>query len=339
LARYQIMKIAVVGATGLVGRKMIQVLEERNIPITELIPVASERSLGTTIQYRGNSYTVVAPEKAISMNCTVALFSAGSGISQIWAPKFAEAGCFVIDNSSCWRMKEDVPLVVPEINADTLNMDTKIIANPNCSTIQMVMALYPIHKKFGIKRIIVSTYQSVSGTGAKAIRQLEAERRNEDVQKVYPYDIDLNLLPHIDSFTENGFTKEEMKMINETQKIMRAPHVAVTATTVRVPVKYGHSESVYFELSEPARTKDILQIWHTSDGISVLDNPAENIYPMPKYCEDRDEVFVGRLRADLYVPNAFNCWIVSDNLRKGAATNAVQILQYLINHNFILPKA
>ncbi len=329
------MKLAVVGATGLVGRKMIQVLEERSIPVSELIPVASERSLGMEVQFQGKSYPVITLEQAVMSGCQAALFSAGSTVSQIWAPKFAETGCYVIDNSSCWRMTDGIPLVVPEINADVLRESSYIIANPNCSTIQMVMALNPLHIKYGVKRIIASTYQSVSGTGAKALKQLDAERKDEPVQKVYPYTIDLNLFPHIDSFTENGFTKEEMKMMNETRKIMRAPEMAVTATTVRVPVKYGHSESIYFELNLPAQSKEIINLWQKSAGVIVLDNPSENLYPMPRYCEDRDEVFVGRLRADLFQPNAFNCWVVSDNLRKGAATNAVQILQHLIKNDII----
>ncbi len=329
------MKLALVGATGLVGRKMIQVLEERRIPMAEFIPVASDKSVGKKIVLNHKEYTISSVEDAIKANCNAALFSAGSAISQYAAPLFANAGTYVIDNSSCWRMNETVPLVVPEINADTITHDTRIIANPNCSTIQMVMALNPIHLKFGIRRIIVSTYQSVSGTGAKALQQLEDERHQRPTHKVYPYSIDLNVLPHIDSFLENGFTKEEMKMMNETRKIMRAPELAVTATTVRVPVRFGHSESVYFETVQRSNVTDIKAIWQQTSGLIVQDEAQENVYPMPLYCEDRDEVFVGRLRKDLFNENAFNCWIVADNLRKGAATNAVQILQYLIAHKLI----
>ena len=330
-----IMKLALVGATGLVGRKMIEVLEERRIPITDFIPVASEHSVGTSIPYNNKDYLIITPEEAVAAQCDVALFSAGSIISKEWAPRFSHTGCYVIDNSSCWRMDDKIPLVVPEINEDVLTTDTHIIANPNCSTIQLVVALNPLHKAFGLKRIIVSTYQSVSGSGAKAIHQLEAERNQQPTHKVYPYRIDLNLLPHIDLFLESGFTKEEMKTVNESRKIMQVPELAVTATTVRVPVRLGHSESVYFELDRKATTMDILNVWKRSEGIIIQDNPAENIYPMPRYCENRDEVFVGRLRADLFQPNAFNCWIVADNLRKGAATNAVQILQALIHKNII----
>lgn len=329
------MKLALVGATGLVGRKMIQVLEERGIPVTELIPVASEKSIGQKISFQNKEHTIVPVEEAINSGCDAALFSAGSTVSQYAAPLFAQTGTYVIDNSSCWRMKDDVPLVVPEINADTITRDTRIIANPNCSTIQMVMALYPIHLKFGICRVIVSTYQSVSGTGAKALQQLENERHQRPAQKVYPYAIDLNILPHIDSFTDNGFTKEEMKMINETRKIMRVPDLSVTATTVRVPVRYGHSESVYFETREEVSVEDILNLWKQTKGLIVHDDVKNNIYPMPLYCEDRDEVFVGRLRKDLFMPKAYTCWIVADNLRKGAATNAVQILEYLLNQKLI----
>lgn len=329
------MKIAIVGATGLVGRKIIDVLEEQQIPVSSIVPVASEKSVGSSVTFKGNSYTVVTPEQAIEQNCQAAIFSAGSKVSQLWAPQFSDKGCYVIDNSSFWRMDPAIPLVVPEINADVLSGDTKIIANPNCSTIQMVVALHPLHNRFGLKRIIVSTYQSVSGTGAKGIAQLQAERNNKRVERAYPHPIDQNILPHIDSFTENGFTKEEMKMINETRKILRSPNLAITATTVRVPVSYCHSESVYFELHQAATLEEIHQLWRTSEGIVLQDHPSENTYPMPITSRDKDDVFVGRLRADLFTPNAFNCWIVSDNLRKGAATNAVQILKYLISSKII----
>jgi aspartate-semialdehyde dehydrogenase len=329
------MKIAIVGATGLVGRKMLQVLEEFNLPITDIVPVASAKSVGKSIVFKGVNYKVHHIEEASEAGCDIALFSAGSAVSFEWAPRFAEKGCYVIDNSSCWRMQDNIPLVVPEINADLITHESRIIANPNCSTIQMVMALNPIHLKYGVKRIIVSTYQSVSGTGAKALEQLADERNQRPAQKVYPYPIDLNILPHIDSFTENGFTKEEMKMINETRKIMRAPNIAITATTVRVPVRIGHSESVYFETERDTDLDAIRNLWLQTPGIIVQDDVKNNLYPMPLFCEDRNEVFVGRLRKDLSQPRAFNCWIVADNLRKGAATNAVQIAEHLINHKLI----
>ncbi len=329
------MKVAVVGATGLVGTVMLKVLEERNFPVTELIPVASEKSVGKPVSFKGKEYKIVSLAEAVSLKPAIALFSAGSGVSLEWAPKFAEAGTTVIDNSSAWRMYEDKKLVVPEINGDALTVTDKIIANPNCSTIQMVMALNPLHKKYNIKRIIVSTYQSVSGTGAKAVKQMFNERNNVKGDMAYPYPIDLNCLPHIDVFTENGYTKEEMKMVNETRKIMRAPDVQVSATTVRIPVKGGHSESVNVEFEKDFDLSEVTKLLQQTPGVVVQDNPAEKIYPMPLYAEGKDEVFVGRIRRDFSQPNTLNCWIVSDNLRKGAATNAVQIAEYLVSNKLL----
>jgi aspartate-semialdehyde dehydrogenase len=322
------MKVALVGCTGLVGSVMLKVLEECQFPLTELIPVASEKSVGKKIQFNDKQYTVVSLSQAVEKTPHIALFSAGSSVSQEWAPKFAAVGTRVIDNSSCWRMKAGIPLVVPEINADTITDEDFIIANPNCSTIQMVMVLNPLHLKYKLKKVIVSTYQSVSGTGAKAIVQLENERKGIKGENVYPYPIDLNCLPHIDVFLENDYTKEEMKMVQETQKIMRSD-VQVTATTVRVPVRGGHSESVYAEFEQKPNIDEVKQILSQSTGVIVQDNPADKVYPMPLYAEGKDEVFVGRIRQDLHNSHALNMWIVADNLRKGAATNAVQIAQYL----------
>lgn len=323
------MKIAVVGCTGLVGSVILKVLEERQFPVTELIPVASEKSVGRKVVFNGREYAVVPLSEATDKKPNIALFSAGSGVSKEWAPKFAKVGTKVIDNSSCWRMEAHIPLVVPEINADVLTENDFIIANPNCSTIQMVMVLNPLHLKYKLKKVIVSTYQSVSGTGAKAIVQMENERNNIQGEKVYPYPIDMNCLPHIDIFLDNDYTKEEMKMVQETQKIMRA-EIQVTATTVRVPVRGGHSESVYAEFEEKPDVNEIKNILRQSAGVIVQDNPAEKVYPMPLYAEGKDEVFVGRIRQDLHNRHAINLWIVADNLRKGAATNAVQIAQYLL---------
>ncbi|MCS7028452.1 MAG: aspartate-semialdehyde dehydrogenase [Bacteroidia bacterium] len=334
------MKVAVVGCTGLVGSVMLKVLSERKFPVTQLFPVASEKSVGKSIEFGGNTYSVIDIEQAIQEKPDLALFSAGSLVSKIYAPKFASVGTRVIDNSSYWRMEFHIPLIVPEINADVLTDKDFIIANPNCSTIQMVMVLNPLHLKYTAKRVVVSTYQSVSGTGAKAIRQLENERQNIEGEKVYPYPIDLNCLPHIDVFLENGYTKEEMKMINETQKIMRAS-IQVTATTVRVPVRGGHSESVYVEFENEPNLDEVRDILSHTSGVIVQDNPFENVYPMPLYAEGKDEVFVGRIRKDLHNPYALNMWIVADNLRKGAATNAVQIAQYLLQKGWLnskLPK-
>lgn len=329
------MKIAVVGATGLVGTKMIEVLTERNFPVDILIPVASEKSAGKMITFKGQDYKVVTLAEAIEMKPDLALFSAGGSTSSEWAPKFAEAGITVIDNSSAWRMDPTKKLIVPEVNADVLTKEDKIIANPNCSTIQLVVVLKPLHDKYKIKRVVVSTYQSVSGTGAKAVQQLMNERRNGDVEKVYPHTIDLNILPHIDVFQENGYTKEEMKMVNETCKIMGDDSIRLTATTVRVPVLGGHSESVNIEFENYFDLNELRNLLANSSGIIVQDDPSKALYPTPLYAEGHDEVFVGRLRRDETQANTLNCWVVSDNLRKGAATNAVQIAELLLKKKLI----
>ncbi len=324
------MKVAVVGATGLVGSKMIKVLEERNFPVTELIPAASERSVGRTVTFKGKPWTVVSVEDAIAKRPEIAIFSAGAGPSREYAPRFAEVGCRVVDNSSCWRMDPTKKLVIPEINGSVLGPEDYIIANPNCSTIQMLLPLAPLHKAFTIKRIVVSTYQSVSGTGYKALAQMEAERKGEPCQKVYPYPIDRNILPHIDSFLENGYTKEEMKMVNETHKILSDDSIGVSATTVRVPVTGGHSESVNVEFAREFTLEKVREILSETPGVVVQDDPANLVYPMPLYAADKDEVFVGRIRRDFSVENGLNLWCVADNLRKGAATNAVQIAKVLL---------
>ncbi len=330
------MKVAVVGSTGLVGGEMLKVLTERNFPVTELIPVASERSAGKQISFKGKEYTVVTPQKAIEMKPDVALFSAGGSTSLEWAPKFAEAGITVIDNSSAWRMDPTKKLVVPEINADALTKEDKIIANPNCSTIQMVVALNPLHKKYKIKRVVVSTYQSVTGTGKKAVDQLMNERANGTSDEMaYKYKIDLNLIPHIDVFLENGYTKEEMKMVHETKKIMRDDTIQVSPTAVRVPVMGGHSESVNIEFENDFDLAEVRALLEQSEGIIVTDDVANFVYPMPMDAHGKDEVFVGRLRRDETQPKTLNMWIVADNLRKGAATNAVQIAEYLVKNNLI----
>jgi len=323
------MKVAVVGATGLVGTKMLQVLAERNFPVTELLPVASEKSVGKEVEFKGKKYKVVGMADAIKAKPAVAIFSAGGGTSLEWAPKFAEAGITVIDNSSAWRMDPGKPLVVPEINADILTANDKIIANPNCSTIQMVVALNPLHKKYGIKRVVVSTYQSVTGTGVKAVTQLQNERKGIQGEMAYKYPIDLNVIPQIDVFLDNGYTKEEMKMVNETKKIMRDDSIRVTATTVRIPVMGGHSESVNIEFDKDFDLHEVKDLLSHAPGLVLVDDPANAKYPMPMDAHEKDEVFVGRLRRDESNPNTLNCWIVSDNLRKGAATNAVQIAEYL----------
>src|SRR3982751_5322286 len=323
------MKVAVVGATGLVGTKMLQVLEERNFPVTELIPVASEKSVGKEVVYKGKGYKVVSAEDAIAARPNVAIFSAGGSTSLALAPKFAEAGITVIDNSSAWRMDPTKKLVVPEINADALTPEDKIIANPNCSTIQMVVAINPLHKKYKIKRIVGSTYQSVTGTGKKAVDQLFNERKGEQGEMAYKYQIDLNALPQIDVFLENGYTKEEMKMILETRKIMQDDSIRVTSTTVRIPVMGGHSESVNIEFEKDVQLDEIRATLSKAEGVVVVDDPAAQQYPMPMDAHEKDEVFVGRIRRDETQPNTLNLWIVSDNLRKGAATNAVQIAEYL----------
>jgi aspartate-semialdehyde dehydrogenase len=329
------MRVALVGATGLVGSTMLQILDERNFPVTELLLVASEKSVGKKLQWKGKEYTVLSADEAIARKPQVALFSAGGSTSLELAPKFAEAGCRVIDNSSAWRMHPDKKLVVPEVNGNVLTADDYIIANPNCSTIQMVMVLQPLHKQYGVKRVVVSTYQSVTGTGQKAVAELLDERAGGKGQGVYPHPIDLNLLPHIDSFTDNGYTKEEMKMVNETCKIMGDATIKVTATTVRVPVMGGHSESVNVELHKDFEEKEVRALLGSFPGVIVTDNPAANEYPMPLFAQGRDEVFVGRIRRDYSQPNTLNCWIVADNLRKGAATNAVQIAEYLLENSLL----
>lgn len=327
------MKVAVVGATGLVGTRMLEVLAERDFPVTELYPVASEKSVGRKIIYRGKEYSVVSAEDAIAARPDLALFSAGAGASKELAPKFAAAGCRVVDNSSCWRMDPSKKLVVPEINGDVLTEDDYIIANPNCSTIQMLMPIAPLHKAYRIRRIVVSTYQSVTGTGYKALDQMQAERSGKkwgEYYAVYPYPIDQNILPHIDSFLENGYTKEEMKMVNETHKILRDDTIGVSATTVRVPVQGGHSESVNLEFEKDFTLDEVRGLMAGMPGVVVSDDPEHNIYPMPLFAWGKDEVFVGRIRRDPSVKYGLNLWCVADNLRKGAATNAVQIAQLLV---------
>lgn len=329
------MKIAVVGATGLVGSKMLQVLEERNFPVTELIPVASEKSIGKEVTFKNKKYKVVSAEDAIAAKPEVALFSAGGSTSLSLAPKFAEAGITVIDNSSAWRMDPSKKLIVPEVNANELTKEDKIIANPNCSTIQMVLVLNPLHKKYNIKRVVVSTYQSVTGTGVKAVRQMENERNNIEGEMAYKYRIDKNALPHIDVFLDNGYTKEEMKMVNETRKIIGDDSIQLTATCVRIPVVGGHSESVNIEFEDDFDLQEVKEILSNAPGVVLQDDVENFIYPMPLSAHEKDETFVGRLRRDESQPNTLNCWIVSDNLRKGAATNAVQIAEWLLKEKII----
>lgn len=329
------MRVAVVGATGMVGNVMLKVLAERNFPLTELIPVASERSVGKKVAYRGTDYTVVGLQTAVDMQPDVALFSAGGETSLAWAPKFAAAGTTVIDNSSAWRMDPAKKLIVPEINANLLTAEDKIIANPNCSTIQMLVALAPLQRKYGIERLVISTYQSITGTGVSAVQQLENEYAGEKGEMAYPYPIHRNALPHCDVFQDNGYTKEEMKLVKETHKILGDDSIRVTATAIRIPVVGGHSESVNVELKGPSSVQEIRQLLHESAGVVVQDNPETNTYPMPIYAEGKDDVFVGRIRQDFSQDNTFNLWIVSDNLRKGAATNTVQIAEYLIDQNLI----
>ncbi|WP_440879514.1 aspartate-semialdehyde dehydrogenase [Tenacibaculum sp. C7A-26P2] len=329
------MKVAVVGATGMVGNVMLQVLAERNFPVTELIPVASERSVGNQIEFNGTNYTVVGLETAVSMKPDIALFSAGGNTSLEWAPKFAEVGTTVIDNSSAWRMDPTKKLIVPEINATELTENDKIIANPNCSTIQMVLALAPLHQKYKINRIVVSTYQSITGTGVKAVRQLENESKGIEGDAAYPYQIHKNALPHCDVFEEAGYTKEELKLVRETHKILNDPTIGVTATAVRIPVVGGHSEAVNLEFDTNYDIEDIRKILSSTDGVIVQDDIENNQYPMPFFAEGKDEVFVGRIRRDLSRENALNMWIVADNLRKGAATNTIQIAEYLVTNKLI----
>lgn len=324
------MRVAVVGATGMVGEVMLQVLAERQFPITELIPVASARSVGKQLEYAGKTYSVVGLEDAVALKPDVALFSAGGDTSLAWAPKFAEVGCTVIDNSSAWRMHPNHKLVVPEINAAILTSEDKIIANPNCSTIQMVMALAPIHRAFGIERVVVSTYQSITGTGVKAVQQLENEYEGIAGEMAYPHAIHRNALPHCDVFLDNRYTKEEMKLVNETHKILD-PNIRVTATAVRIPVVGGHSESVNLTLSKPADLDEVRHVLSETPGVVVQDDILNNDYPMPLQAHGKDEVFVGRIRKDTSQENGLNLWIVADNLRKGAATNTVQIAEYLVN--------
>ncbi|WP_298246956.1 aspartate-semialdehyde dehydrogenase [uncultured Christiangramia sp.] len=329
------MKVAVVGATGMVGRVMLKVLEERNFPLTELIPVASERSVGKKLTYNGKDFEVVSLETAVSMKPEVAIFSAGGDTSLEWAPKFASAGTTVIDNSSAWRMNPKNKLIIPEINANLLSKEDKIIANPNCSTIQLLMALKPLHDAYTIKRVVVSTYQSITGTGVKAVQQLENEYEGKKEEMAYPYPIHKNALPHCDVFQENGYTKEEMKLTNETKKILGDDSVNVTATAIRIPVVGGHSESVNIEFHKEFEEADVRKILSDFPGITVQDNPELNTYPMPIYAEGKDDVFVGRIRRDHSQPNTLNMWIVADNLRKGAATNAVQIAEYLLEQKLL----
>lgn len=329
------MKVAVVGATGMVGNVMLKVLAERNFPLTELIPVASERSVGKKVTYQETDYTVVGLQTAVDMKPDIALLSAGGETSLAWAPKFAATGTTVIDNSSAWRMDPEKKLIVPEINANLLKADDKIIANPNCSTIQMLVALAPLQREYGIERLVISTYQSITGTGIAAVQQLENEYENKKSEMAYPYPIHRNALPHCDVFQNNGYTKEEMKLVKETHKILGDENIRVTATAIRIPVVGGHSESVNVELKGPSTVEEIRQLLHQSPGVVVQDNPETNTYPMPIYAEGKDDVFVGRIRQDFSQDNTFNLWIVSDNLRKGAATNTVQIAEYLLEKNLI----
>lgn len=329
------MKIAVVGATGMVGNVMLEVLAERKLPITELLLVASERSVGKEMVFEGKTHTVIGLETAVEARPDIALLSAGGSTSLEWAPKFAAVGTTVIDNSSAWRMEQDKKLIVPEINADQLTPEDKIIANPNCSTIQMVMALAPLHKAFGIKRIVISTYQSITGTGVKAVEQLNNEMEGTSGTMAYPHPIHKNALPHCDVFLENDYTKEEMKLVHETHKILGDSSIGITATAIRIPVVGGHSESVNLEFEKPYTLDEIRRLLEQTPGVVVLDNPEKNAYPMPIHAEGKDEVFVGRIRRDESVENAVNLWIVADNLRKGAATNTIQIAEYLIQHQLV----
>jgi aspartate-semialdehyde dehydrogenase len=329
------MKVAVIGATGMVGRMMLKVLEERQFPVDRLFPAASERSAGREVIFRGKPVRVVSVMEAVEAVPDVALFSAGAGVSKEWAPVFAENGTVVIDNSSAWRMEEGIPLVVPEINAAAISADTRIIANPNCSTIQMLMAIAPLHREYGIKRLVISTYQSVTGTGVKAVTQLDNERRGLGGEMAYPYPIDLNCIPQCDIFLDNGYTKEEMKLVNETHKILGDESIRVTATAVRVPVKGGHSESVNIEFQHEFDLARVRAILSDTPGIILYDDPSEKKYPMPIIAHDRDEVFVGRLRRDFSQEKTLNLWVVADNIRKGAATNAVQIAEYMISSGLL----
>ncbi|XRE43336.1 Aspartate-semialdehyde dehydrogenase [Tenacibaculum discolor] len=331
------MRVAVVGATGMVGNVMLQVLAERNFPVTELIPVASERSVGNKIEFKGTNYTVVGLETAVKMQPDIALFSAGGDTSLEWAPKFAAVGTTVIDNSSAWRMDPSKKLVVPEINGDVLTSEDKIIANPNCSTIQLVMALAPLHKEYNMKRVVISTYQSVSGTGVKAVQQLDNEEAGVEGEMAYPHPIGRNALPHCDVFLENGYTKEEMKLVKEPKKILRDDSFAVTATAVRIPTAGGHSEAVNVQFENDFELDKVRELLGKTDGVIVQDDVQNNVYPMPILANNKDEVFVGRIRRDESQPNTLNMWIVADNLRKGAATNTIQIAEYLVANNLVKP--
>ena len=328
------MKLAVVGITGMVGQEMIDVLEEMNFHIDEFIPVASEKSIGKKIEYNGSKYEVIGMEDAVKLKPNIAIFSAGGSVSLEWAPKFAEVGTTVVDNSSAWRMDETKKLIIPEINGDILTKDDKIIANPNCSTIQMLMALYPIQKKYGITRIVVSTYQSITGTGIKAVNQLENEYKGESGDMAYNYQIHQNAIPHCDDFLENGYTKEEMKLVNETNKIFNS-EISITATAVRIPVMGGHSESVNITLENPFNLKELVDELKSFNGLEVKDDPASNLYPMPFFSRGSNNVYVGRIRKDFSCENSLNLWVVADNLRKGAATNAVQIAKLIIKNSLI----
>ncbi|MFK8297893.1 aspartate-semialdehyde dehydrogenase [Capnocytophaga cynodegmi] len=329
------MRVAIVGVTGMVGNVMLEVLNERNFPVTELIPVASEKSVGKKITFQGKEYSVVGLQQAVSLKPDIALFSAGGSVSLEWAPKFAQVGTTVVDNSSAWRMDTTKKLVIPEINADVLTKEDKIIANPNCSTIQMLIALAPLQKKYGIKRVVVSTYQSITGTGVKAVKQLENEYKGEKGDMAYHYQIHRNAIPQCDVFEDNGYTKEEMKLVRETKKILRDDSIAVTATAVRIPVVGGHSESINVELINDFNLDDVRDIFSKTSGLVLQDDTNTNTYPMPLYAEGKDDVFVGRLRKDESQPNSLNMWVVSDNLRKGAATNTIQIAEYLITNNLL----
>lgn len=329
------MKVALVGATGMVGQVMLRVLEERSFPLTSLLLVASEKSIGQKRTFKGEELTIISLQEAVSKAPDLALFSAGGSVSKEWAPRFADVGTTVVDNSSYWRMSDQHPLIIPEINGNVLTKDHKVIANPNCSTIQLLMALKPLHDEYGIKRVVVSTYQSITGTGVKAVKQLENETEGIKGEMAYPYPIHENALPHCDVFEDNGYTKEEMKLARETKKIMQDNSIEVSATAVRVPVKGGHSESVNVEFNRDFELSKVRQLLHEMPGVSVQDNTDVNTYPMPIYAEGKDEVFVGRIRRDFSQANTLNMWVVSDNLRKGAATNAIQIAEYLIQGGLI----
>ena len=329
------MKLAIVGATGMVGKVLLQVLEERNFSISKLIPIASIHSVGKKVNFKGNEYNVLSLTDGLSLKPNLAIFSAGGEISKEWAPKFAKNGTIVIDNSSAWRMDTSKKLIIPEINSDILTKEDRIISNPNCSTIQMLMVLAPIHRKFGLKRVVISTYQSITGTGKKAVKQLENEFNNLNGEMAYPYPIHKNALPHCDIFLDNAYTKEEMKLVNETHKILGDKSIGITATAVRIPVIGGHSESINIELKSHFELDDIRKLLNKSKGLILQDNPETNLYPMPIYAENKDEVFVGRIRKDFSQENSINLWIVADNLRKGAATNAIQIAEYLIENQIV----